>query len=246
MIKLADTKEKYSTDSYALNQFEELFGDTSSLVEEFNSFWDTLLPQAIKIHNRPPYNMGEWAGSGCIDYNEGKALYIFTRLLQPNIIIELGYAGGISTSCISRALEVNGSGKVYAVDLSPHYWDVCDMFVQFREKNIIVQHHTTDAVEFVNSTDLEPGLTFTDATHEYGPTYKIASTLRKRWPNIMHLYHEWGMSNRSGGVEQSYVSIKNQIGTQWERDAFEDSFGIDFSHGGIVGSCGLGIVAPLN
>lgn len=246
MIRLVDTKQKYSTDEYALKQFEELFGDTTELVKEFDSFWEQMLPQAIKIHNRPPYNMGEWAGSGCVDYNEAKAIYIFVRLLQPTTVIELGYAGGISTSFIAHGLTMNGTGAVHAVDLSPHHWDVCEMFQTFRDKGTIVQIHSTDATTFVENTELIPELTFTDATHEYIPTLKIATILRLRWPEIPHLYHEWGMSNRSGATEQSYVSIKSQIGSQWERDAFEDTFGVDFSHGGIVGSCGLGIIMPLN
>lgn len=243
MIKLADTKNKFSTDKLALNQFNELFGDVSSLVKEFDPFWEDMLPQAIKAHSR--YGLGEFAGSGCVDYNEGKALYIFTRLTRPKIVIELGYAAGVSTSFIARALEMNGDGQVHAVDLSPEYWDVCDMFKGYREQDIIRQYHTTDAEDFVASTKLMPNLTFTDATHQYEPTKKIAEILKAKWPHAIHLYHEWGMSMRSEQTERSYVSMQNLIGTQWERDAFEDVFGTDFAHGGLVGSCGLGIVMPL-
>jgi hypothetical protein len=189
--------------------------------------------------------MGEWAGSGCVDYNEAKALYIFTRLTRPKTVIELGYAGGISTSFIARALEMNGEGQVHTVDLSPEYWDVCDMFKGYREQEIIRQYHTTDAVDFVRDTKLMPNLTFTDATHEYEPTKQIAEILKTRWPHAIHLYHEWGMSARSEETEQLYVSMQQYIGTQWERDAFEDVFGAEFSHGGFVGSCGLGVVMPL-
>jgi predicted O-methyltransferase YrrM len=243
MIKLADTFDKYKTDETAIQQFQDLFGDTKSLIKEFDPFWQTMLPQSIKAHNR--HGMGEWAGSGCVDYNEAKALYIFTRLTRPKVVIELGYAGGVSTSFIARALEMNGEGQVHTVDLSPEHWDVCDMFRGYREQDIIRQYHTTDAVDFVRDTKLSPNLTFTDATHLYEPTKQIAEILKSRWPHAIHLYHEWGMSLRSQLEERSYVSMQEYIGRHYERDAFEDVFGAEFGHGGFVGSCGLGVVMPL-
>lgn len=243
MIKLVDTKEKYKSDKDALLQFDNLFGNTSKYVSEFDSFWDYMIPQAIKAHNK--YGFGEWAGSGCVDYNEAKALYIFTRLTRPKVVIELGYAGGISTSFIARALEMNGPGEVHTVDLSPEYWDVCDAFKGYREQGTIIQHHTTDAVDFVTKTKLSPNLTFTDATHLYEPTKQIAEVLKKRWSHAIHLYHEYSMSNRSSELEKSYVSMQNQIGNHFERDAFEDVFGDNFTHGGFYGSCGLGVCCPI-
>lgn len=243
MIKLADTKQKYSTDSLMLQHCSEIFGNTDQYVLEFDPFWDVMLPQAIKAHERS--GMGEWAGSGCVDYNEAKALYIFTRMTRPKVVIELGYAGGVSTSFIARGLEMNGAGVVHTVDLSPEYWDVCQMFQNYRRQEIIVQHHSTDAVEFLKKTDLKPILTFSDATHEEEPTSQIATLLKQKWPHAIHLYHEWGMSQRSGPEERSYVSMQNLIGTQYERDAFEKVFGEEYRHGGLCGSCGLGIVMPM-
>lgn len=242
MIKLIDTKEKYSTDPAMLKQFTELFYDVSQYISEFDPFWDVMVPQAIKAHSRS--GMGEYAGSGCVDYNEAKALYIFTRVLRPKVVIELGYAGGVSTSFIARGLEMNGAGVVHTVDLSPEYWDVCSMFQNYRRQETIIQHHTTDAVEFLKKTELKPILTFSDATHEEEPTSEIATLLKKKWPHAIHLYHEWSMSNRSSVEERSHVSMQNLIGTQYERDAFEKVFSADYRHGGVFGSCGLGIVMP--
>ena len=245
MIKLEETKEKYSTDPVALKQFDDIFGNKNieSYIKEFDPFWDEMLPQAIAAHSK--YGMGEWAGSGCVDYNEAKVLYIFTRIFRPKIVVELGYAGGISTSFIARGLELNGAGQVHTVDLSPEYWDVCPMFQGYRSQEIVVQYHTTDAVDFLTETKIVPILTFSDATHEELSTKKIATLLKKRWPHAIHLYHEWGMSTRSGELEKSYVSMQHLINTQFERNAFEDVFGKDARHGGFYGSCGLGICCPL-
>jgi predicted O-methyltransferase YrrM len=242
MIKLADTKLKYSTDEASLKQFNDMFGNVDKYVSEFNPVWDEMLPHAIKAHSK--YGFGEYAGSGCVDYNEAKALYIITRVTRPKIVIELGYAAGISTSFIARALEMNGPGQVHTIDLSPEHWDVCNMFKSYREQETIVQYHTTDAVSFITKTKLQPNLTFTDATHLYEPTKQAAEVLLTKWPHAIHLYHEWGMSYRSNVEEQSYISMTNQLGNHYERDAFEDVFGDKFLHGGFYGSCGLGVVMP--
>lgn len=242
MIKLADTKKKYSTDEYALSQFNDLFDNVTSYVKEFDLFWDEMLPQAIKIHNK--YGMGEWAGSGCVDYNEAKVIYILTRTVAPKVILELGYAGGVSSCFFARALEMNNFGKLYTVDLSSEHWDVCDMFKAYREQEIILQYHSTDAKDFVKNTEIVPEITFTDLSHAYDLSYDVATILKLRWSGSIHLYHEWGMSTVSNELEKSYVSMVDQINKQFERNAFQDVFGSDFLHGGFVGSCGLGIVTP--
>lgn len=243
MILLKDTKIRFAEDVILQSQFQNLFGNIETYIEEFNPFWESLLPQSIQAHSRS--GMGDWAGAGCVDYTEALALHIFVRILKPQLIIELGYAGGISTSFLAHALSQNQTGIIHTVDLSPEYWDVCDMFQQYKNENIIIQHHSTDAYEFLKECSLAANLTFSDATHDKEPTAKIASLLRDKWPNITHLYHEWGMSKRSNNLEQSYVSFTSSIGLQYERDAFEETFGADYRHGGICGSCGLGIVMPI-
>lgn len=242
-ILLKDTQQRYSTDEYALKQFEDYFGDVSEYVAEFDPFWESVLPDVIYAHRAS--GVGEYAGSGCVDYNESKGLYIFTRVFVPKVIFELGYAAGISTSMMARALEVNGGGIIHTVDLSPQHWDVSKPFVKYRDAGFIKQYHTTDAIDFLTDAQETPDMTFTDATHELEPTKRIAEILLRRWPDIPHLYHEWGMSNRSGPIEKSYVGFQNHIGSQYERDAFETTFGDRYAHGGLVGSCGLGVVMPV-
>lgn len=241
MRRLDETKTFYKNDVVAKQQIYDIFGNCCT--EEFDIFWESLVPQAIKVHNR--YGMGQWAGSGCVDYNEALALYLFVRSIKPETIIELGYAGGISTSVLAFGCELNGFGNVYTVDLSPEFWDVCDSFTIYKQKRIIIQHHTTDAVDFLKTFNVPAQFTFTDATHEYKPTKDIAELLRDKNPDTVHAYHEWGMSHRSGEEEKSYVSMKNHIGMHYERDAFETTFGENYRHGGFVGSCGLGVVMPL-
>lgn len=48
-------------------------------------------------------------------------LYVICRMLQPRIVVETGVANGFSSASILRALEDNGVGELYSIDL--HYRD---------------------------------------------------------------------------------------------------------------------------
>lgn len=51
---------------------------------------------------------------------EAPAVYALIRLLKPRAVVETGVADGVTSSYILRALEDNGQGKLYSIDL-PHY-----------------------------------------------------------------------------------------------------------------------------
>lgn len=252
MRLIADTRSFFQNDPGSRAQFESVFGDTSILAAEFDPYWDSvILPQIPTVHR----NMSEWAGAGSVDYPEAFALYCFVRRLQPETVLELGYAGGISSSCIARGLEVNdqewkprGYHKafvLFTLDRSPEHWDVCEEMKRYVAEKRIIQLHSTDALEYLDSTDIRPDMTFSDADHNRELCYGIAERLRANYPNAVHLYHEWSMGWDAGLEEKSYVSFKHAIGNCYERQAFEEVFAEDYAHGGFFGSCGLGVVQPL-
>jgi predicted O-methyltransferase YrrM len=45
------------------------------------------------------------------------ALYVLIRLTAPEVVVETGVADGFSSSFILQALEKNGKGKLYSIDL---------------------------------------------------------------------------------------------------------------------------------
>lgn len=49
------------------------------------------------------------------------ALYLITRALKPEVVVETGVASGRSSSAILLALEKNNLGKLYSIDLPQHY-----------------------------------------------------------------------------------------------------------------------------
>jgi Methyltransferase domain len=54
---------------------------------------------------------------GAIGYTEGLYLYAVLRRLQPDVAVETGVANGFSTAFALQALEHNGGGRLYSVDL---------------------------------------------------------------------------------------------------------------------------------
>ena len=48
---------------------------------------------------------------------EAPALYCLIRLLKPRVVVETGVADGFTSAHILRALEDNGEGRLYSIDL---------------------------------------------------------------------------------------------------------------------------------
>ena len=116
-ILLENLQSNYLQDSDVINQIQMEFGlDYIDLEKEWDDYWtQTLMSQII---NESSNGNGKWAGAGPIDYNEGKILYLFIRTKKPKNILEVGFASGVSSTVIARALEMNGGGVLYTGDLN--------------------------------------------------------------------------------------------------------------------------------
>lgn len=58
-------------------------------------------------------------GAGAISRTQATRLYALLRLLEPQTVVETGVCNGQSTSYILAALNDQGSGHLYSVDLPP-------------------------------------------------------------------------------------------------------------------------------
>ena len=54
--------------------------------------------------------------SGKLTFQNGRLLYIITRLMRPRVVVETGVFAGGSTAYILNALEENGAGKLFSID----------------------------------------------------------------------------------------------------------------------------------
>jgi len=193
--KTKELQGMYQFNIDVVNQLEAEFPNYYELESEFNDYWNsTLMNQIIEESSNGD---GEWAGAGPIDYNEAKVIYFYIRTKKPKNVLEVGFASGVSSSLIAKALEVNGEGKLYTGDLNSapdHKWIISDF---------------------------------------------------KKYPNALHLYHEYSFSPMSTNDFRQFVSAKQNFNYQtfYEREAFELSFDEDnYYHYGFYGSCGLGVV----
>jgi hypothetical protein len=207
---------------------------------EFSEFWDEeVVSVAIEAHARFG---GEWAGAGPVDFMEAFTLHVLIREMRPSRVLELGFAHGISSWILASALVRNGSGELDTVDLADN-GDCVPQFHALRDRGVI-HPHFKDAIEFVQSSTHEYQLTFSDASHALQFNRSLAASLRSRLPSAVHCYHEWSLSPMATRRESRYVSIRSNLASCGERQAFEEEF-VGYRHMGIPGSSGLGVVRPV-
>jgi predicted O-methyltransferase YrrM len=60
--------------------------------------------------------------SGWLTFSNGRILYLLTRLLRPKLVVETGVFAGVSSAFILKALDFNGSGELYSIDLPDPFW----------------------------------------------------------------------------------------------------------------------------
>jgi predicted O-methyltransferase YrrM len=67
-----------------------------------------------RVHDENPRG-ARWPADSVM----ARLCYLSCRLIAPEVVIETGVAYGVSSAFILRALEENGSGTLYSVDLPP-------------------------------------------------------------------------------------------------------------------------------
>jgi len=89
-----------------------LFGYIAKITanRNFHKYLDKKIADAKKIC--PDSKLGGW-----IDIIDCYIIYIAVRKAKPKIVLETGLAGGGSSAFILQALEDNGAGKLYSIDL---------------------------------------------------------------------------------------------------------------------------------
>jgi predicted O-methyltransferase YrrM len=85
--------------------------------EEFDELWSRLLRRL----RQTGLDVGRGAFGGWDDADTGLARVTFclTRHLRPDVVVETGVARGLTSSLILEALERNGGGRLWSIDLPP-------------------------------------------------------------------------------------------------------------------------------
>jgi len=71
-----------------------------------------------RVHHEHPRG-ARWPADSVL----ARCCYLVCRLLKPAIVVETGVAYGVSSAFVLRALEENGYGALYSVDLPPLHRD---------------------------------------------------------------------------------------------------------------------------
>ncbi len=111
----------------ALLDLEARFGGVRSVLEEraLEEVEERVRRLLASIRPEDPFTP-RWAA----DSLTARFFYLACRLLEPEVVVETGVAYGVSSAFILKALEENGKGRLYSVDLPPlrrryeRYWGI--------------------------------------------------------------------------------------------------------------------------
>ena len=93
----------------------EIKGYLSEILGD-NQFLDSIANKSNEASGKQPFSLKVLA----IDRPSYLALYVLCRALKPTVVVETGVASGMSSSYLLRALDKNGKGKLYSIDVPWH------------------------------------------------------------------------------------------------------------------------------
>ena len=100
---------------------------------------------------------------------QGRILSMFSKLIQPKNILEIGTYTGYSALCLAEGLTKDG--KLHTIDVNEEYTEIANRYFQrsLFSKNII-QHHG-EAVNIIKNINQNFQLAFIDADKQNYSTY---------------------------------------------------------------------------
>ena len=89
--------------------------------------------------------------------------YVIVRATKPRIVVETGTDKSLGTAILARALQKNGTGEVYTVDIVQPRGYLQDQ----GRLNLPIKFITMDSHEFLSNTSVEIDIFLHDSNHEY-------------------------------------------------------------------------------
>jgi hypothetical protein len=77
------------------------------------------IKEAIKFRMKTLEQVAPFTTRHHGDFSLAKTCYMACRILKPSVVIETGVAYGVTTAYVLKALELNGKGRLYSIDLPP-------------------------------------------------------------------------------------------------------------------------------
>ena len=136
-------------DQYACNHTQ---GENAVLAELNRETWaKVLIPRMLSGHL------------------QGRTLSMFSQMIQPKTILEIGTYTGYSAICLAEGLQENGS--LHTIDINEELKSMCERYFEKAGINKQVKLYTGNAMDIIPTIDAEFDLVFIDADKENYSNY---------------------------------------------------------------------------
>lgn len=136
-------------DQYACNHTQK----ESAVLEELNreTWAKVLIPRMLSGHL------------------QGRTLSMFSQMIKPKTILEIGTYTGYSAICLAEGLQENG--MLHTIDINEELKSMCERYFEKEGISKQVTLHTGNAMDIIPSIDAEFDLVFIDADKENYSNY---------------------------------------------------------------------------
>ena len=167
--------------------------------------------------------VNEFGGGWAVEVEVGELLHALVRTIKPDVIVETGTHKGFSALMMAKAIQQNGNGHLYTVDMADH--GVRALFERFGVSSFITFYKakSTDVLQSMPRTRKVDFL-WLDADHaEESVLAEIKTALPYLKPGSYVGFHDALIDPREDGavkkVRASYPS--------WEYIRFMSARGVD-------------------
>lgn len=100
---------------------------------------------------------------------QGRTLSMFSQMIQPKTILEIGTYTGYSAICLAEGLQENGS--LHTIDINEELKSICERYFEKAGVSKQVKLYTGNAMDIIPTIDAEFELVFIDADKENYSNY---------------------------------------------------------------------------
>ena len=100
---------------------------------------------------------------------QGRTLSMFSQMIQPKAILEIGTYTGYSAICLAEGLKENGS--LHTIDINEELKSMCERYFEKAGISKQVKLHTGNAIQIIPTINEEFDLVFIDADKENYSNY---------------------------------------------------------------------------
>jgi len=102
-------------------------------------------------------------------HEQGRLLSMLSRMVDPELILEIGAFTGYSTICLAEGLK--GGGRLHAIEKDDEKAEIASAFIEKAGLADRITLHVGDALEIIPTLDLLFDLVFIDAAKKQYPDY---------------------------------------------------------------------------